>query len=765
MKKNLLLITLLTIFGFSPLLGQVWFPEGLYTGDQPHLLRGDSSHLFLVSKAILQGEKTIWTIYQLRNKKWYTHSEIVVKNGDTITDIVMHNTVLYISGQFHIANDPFCIAKYENSRWQGVFTPNLNASLNACIYDLEPIEKGLIIAGEFLHQEVDLIQNIDLLKDGKSGSISKILTDLNPNGLVSQAKYNGNTIAIIGKFDSLLNQKCYGMAILDLNNSNNHLLSQLRTTYFLYLSHNHLGTIVAQNNKIYFVDSTLQSTHYNLDSAFRITSIANTSEQVVFSGLFKLSGSNTLSQIITFDNFNKWSDITNNFINIAELTTYNNKIYGFNRRKLTTDHTEFSTNYFINKFQPNKGILRVRVGVDINNDCKLKRSDDTMLANTPVFFEGGQISFTNENGVAHFLVDKTAKHTISTRVRPILSFKPCSDSIISYEFPSNKNIDTTQFILQKRANVRSANFSINSIQGGRITPRKTATYHLKCENTGSIPLSGFLYLKKVKELDILNTIPVAQTINDTLIRWRITDLINGEIKQFYIQGDPNFEEGSQDNILTETYLVLDQSNLEFSGNDRDFIYQATYGSDNAFQKFVSPSSNVIDSIAFVELGKEIRFDILLDNYSNDTVNYIVITDTLDLNLNISEIIETGSNKSYKTRVFTDPNQQNKGIIVWTFEDAKLWPNPQKAGDNQNSRVTIGFRIKLKENSLGQTISNSAQVAIEHQYSGETNTVYCEVVEALAGSHIINYLNNHIKIFPNPAKSKFTIQSELKIKNI
>jgi uncharacterized repeat protein (TIGR01451 family) len=758
MKKHFLyiLISLGFILNSIASFCQVWFPNGLYTGKQPHILNSDNTGLNLISINRMVNSRANYTIHQFRNGRWIEHSNIILENSDTITDIIHHNNSLYISGKFQIAGENYCLAKYDNNKWEGIFQPNITLSDESIIYDLEIANNKLIIAGSFRNLNTQIVQNIGFYQNNRVVNITQNFVNASPNGAIKQVKFHNNTLGIIGDFDTILNQNAYGFALINLSDLGNHFFSQLRTKYFNHIVHNTFGTYVAHNNRIYEFKDSLYLFNQGFDSIGRITSLAATDDRLVISGQFKLNLASKSSQIISFQN-NIWIDITYNFRYVGIVTTFRNDIFGFNRR-IQSQIDDFQTPYVINKLFSNGGFLRVKVGVDMTDDCNLG-NNDFMLRNIPVFLNNNQISFTNENGIAHFLIDKNQSYNISTRVRRTFSYQPCSDSLNSYNFPQNQIIDSVEFILRRRQNIRSVDLSINNIQGGRILTRKATNYQVICNNTGSLPINGFVYLKKVKELDIITTIPQAEIINDTLIRWRLDALPELQQQSFILSVEPDLDETVSKNILTETFLQLDANESLNEGNDRDFIYQSTVGVDGPFRKYVSPNAESSDSFALVEMDKQIRFDIVVDNYSSDTVNHIVITDTLDLNLNIAEIIEIGSNKSYTTRVFSDPNNQFKGIIVWTFEDVGLWPNPQQAGDHQMSKVNIGFRVKLKNNSVGEMISNKAQIEMNNQFAGETNTVYCKVVDSLANVIHPKLHEANIQLFPNPTDGIFHISSE------
>ncbi len=172
-----------------------------------------------------------------------------------------------------------------------------------------------------------------------------------------------------------------------------------------------------------------------------------------------------------------------------------------------------------------------------------------------------------------------------------------------------------------------------------------------------------------------------------------------------------------------------------------------------------PNPATGDSITYLSSSdRDLRYQILFNNFSADTVFYAVVIDTLDLNLDMSYIQETGSNKSYYTEVQTDPNNQYKGILIWHFPNIKLVPNPGMNFEILASGSYIGFKVITKPLSDGYVLKNVASVFYDNEYAGSTNAVYCTV--AISGIDELNNPNDLLKLYPNPAGNELVLDCKL-----
>ena len=105
-----------------------------------------------------------------------------------------------------------------------------------------------------------------------------------------------------------------------------------------------------------------------------------------------------------------------------------------------------------------------------------------------------------------------------------------------------------------------------------------------------------------------------------------------------------FEESFQ--FDASTVALFQNSNNSFTLLGSDSIPQTVNNSINAFKKEVYPKPQFNDSITYLDPNeRDLRYYISFYNFTSDTVYYAIIIDTLDVNLDMSYIQETGSNQT------------------------------------------------------------------------------------------------------------------------
>jgi hypothetical protein len=179
-------------------------------------------------------------------------------------------------------------------------------------------------------------------------------------------------------------------------------------------------------------------------------------------------------------------------------------------------------------------------------------------------------------------------------------------------------------------------------------------------------------------------------------------------------------------------------------------------SNLAFDKQVYPSPTYPDSISYISPStNELQYTISFANFGTDTVRNVYVIDTLDLNIAMQYTQEIGASHPYTKRVISGPPGTNLGILVWTFSNINLKPNPGKASDFIGDKGFISFKVKLSGGLLnGTVIRNRADVIYDLEDYNSTNFVYNKI-DKTVGIQTIESSETPI-VYPNPFNNAFYI---------
>jgi hypothetical protein len=364
--------------------------------------------------------------------------------------------------------------------------------------------------------------------------------------------------------------------------------------------------------------------------------------------------------------------------------------------------------------------------------------------------------------MVEFLVPNNTQTSNRFVVKPFRNYvrSNCADTAVNKTFNPGVYLDSIQFPLNRLPNVNDIRITINAPKGKHVLKNKKVQYILSYENVGSNPISGSINLQKSPLFTKEQTSPAFKTkVNDSTLRWDYSNLQPGEKRFIGYVGYPEdsyFDKASQFSAKASSSIASGSSN--FVGDDTDSIPQEVNQNFKAFRKDIYPTPSLGDSITYLDPSdRGLRYHISFNNFSADTVFYAVIIDTLDINLDMSYIEETGSNKSYYTEVQTDPNNPNRGILIWHFPNIKLTPNSNQDYESSSSGSYIGFKVVSKPLNNGYYLRNTASVFYDNQFAGNTNSVYC----TLAPTSIAELPHaKSIQVYPNPFNSvlEFAVKS-------
>jgi hypothetical protein len=756
MKKTTVFVLTLFLHIAITLNAQVWAPEGVYFGAAPHLIYADNQ-LHVLSKIGEKDQSSFWQISTYIENRWTKLPILELNKQADISDFKRFRNVFYVAGNFTFDNENFnALVKLSNQVWQGVSTFKKENLSFGRINKLEIKGQQMFIGGHFKYIGIEEIPNLSRFDGVDFELFFDNCVSCSPNNIVYDISLNDSVTVVCGLFTQINKRKSKYLYKIKNNQFEDTFINTPRIIEKVGLFGQMLIG-VGQNIKsktIYQINTSFTDLNYNIDSLFQVNSIHIYDGNLTINGLVNHSGKIRTFSSLKLDN-NLWVDFTNNNLNPYQHVIFRGSLFALSApiKPLSI----WNPNRHINRFYKNMTLVRAKVFDDVNNNC-IKDEGEKPIAKQFIRLPFiNRAVFTNIHGMAEFLVPNN--NTLRFVIKPTkhLLRSNCADTSVTKTFNPGNYIDSIQFPLKRLTNINDIRVTINSSKGNQVVRDKRLTYYIHYENLGSNTLSGKITLRKNPNLSNENISPnFSNKPNDSTYEWIFSNLEPGDRKTILYQATPSnsiFENNFQ--FQAAASATITSGTPMFEEDDFDSIPQTVSGSFKAFRKDVFPAPSLNDSITYLNIDeRDLRYNISFNNFSSDTVFYAIIIDTLDINLDMSYIQETGSNKSYYTEVQTDPNNQNKGILIWHFPNIKLAPNPTKNFENENSGSYIGFKVITKPLSNGYLLKNVASVFYDNEYAGSTNAVYCTV--ASLNQRNIYFNDNHLKVFPNPSHGNINI---------
>ncbi len=763
MKKTYLIALFLFLLNPIKSEAQVWYPEGVYFGPDPVVITVDNQ-VITIGRSYVDATNSYWIVSINDGKTWNRLPVLVLNKTAEVTDIKKYKGLYFVAGNFTFDAAKFSsLVKFDGTLWQGLAQfKKLNQTVGG-ISSLQTYNNQLVLGGSFQLINSDTIPylaNFNFVKFSKFFDCK----NCEPNNVVNDLDANDSVLAICGAYSSMNGIR--GRYITRVKNGKidtfpgaNRIIDRVALNgESIYACG---GAI--KEKKVYqsTINNTLSDIKFNLDTNYFITDMLVFDNKLVIGGGFGLVASPIVKMRVARLDGNVWTDITNNFKGISKIATGRGLLFGIGNSPVPI--SIWNPNRNIMRFYPGAALVKANVFLDSNNNCIREKNEKPASKQFIKLAFLNKGVFTNEQGLTEFLVPNATSNTLRFVVKPFRNYvkSNCADTALNKTFNPGQYLDSIQFPLNLIPNVRDIKVSISSQKGKYIQKDKKVVYFIKYENVGSSAITGKISLRKSKYFSNDISLPAHTVINDSTVQWNFTNLNPGESKIIAYSALPS---GTQFNNIFQFNASVSSSisngTTSYNEDDYDSIPQEVSGGFNAFHKDIYPTPMLGDSVTYLAAtDRDLRYHISFNNFSTDTVFYAVVIDTLDLNLDMAYIQETGSNKSYYTEVQTDPNNPNRGIIIWHFPNINLYPNPTKNYENANSGSYIGFKVNTKPLSQGYYLKNSASVFYDNNYAGSTNSVYCTL--KLTSIEDVEQLNDLLKVYPNPSNGIINLEYEFK----
>lgn len=399
-----------------------------------------------------------------------------------------------------------------------------------------------------------------------------------------------------------------------------------------------------------------------------------------------------------------------------------------------------------------RGVVAGKIYYDKDGNCKMGHGDEIVTNRLIRVRPGPYYTKPDENGYYRLFLPY-GEYTVDVIQGPYWGVSSCAQSKLVFELDEDQNAYDQDFPLNFVKTVEDVSVKLTSYSGWLAKKGNVQRYNLKAENLGSEQIKdGKIELTFNTELDAsFKSSPAPDTIDDNRAVYLVRSIKSGETLNipFSLELPDNFNENNLE-IVAE---VEPSKNESATDDNESTITQEINDSTYENSKQVFPSPDLGETMSKIDPDEgELQYLINFANYSNDTVKTLRVIDTIDVNLDIKYIQETGSSHNYTTRVINGPPGSNIATIIWTFEDLDLVPNPERYNDMPGYSGYIGFKVQLNQNvPLGTIIENQAALQFDYQHTEMTNLVQTQVTE-ITSTEEIESENGNIVLYPNPSES-------------
>ena len=381
-----------------------------------------------------------------------------------------------------------------------------------------------------------------------------------------------------------------------------------------------------------------------------------------------------------------------------------------------------------------------------SNGCDI---NDLLVPNMMVIVDDGVetlASISLNNGFFQLFPGLGAYETSVT----VPSYFSSSPNSHNSTFSDYGNSDTIDFCLLATQTVNDLNITLFPTSEAR--PGFDANYQLLFHNVGTTQLSGSVMLEYDNtKLNFLSTNFPITTQTNNIITFDYSDLNPFETKaidlEFNVLPPPTV---NIDDILNFTATVNPIIG-DFTEDDNVFnLNQEVIGSFDPNDIRVLEG----DELLITEVNKFLHYIIRFQNTGTASAINVRVENVLDENLDWNTFqLES---MSHEGRV----EIMNGKDIEFIFDEINL---ADSTSNEPESHGFIAYKIKLKNNiSVGDLISNMADIYFDFNEAVETNTVTTEIIELTSIGQNIGF---DFVIYPVPVIDFLYVESQIQIEEI
>ncbi|MFT4522533.1 MAG: hypothetical protein ACI8ZN_001483 [Bacteroidia bacterium] len=741
---------------------QVWQPINKGLSHTPSAITSAGEKIAVAYTIGAKGTEKYFEVAVWNGFSWDVLPSIVCDSGSHITSLQFYESALYIAGSFKSFNKltkPQNIVKWENSTFKVL--PSLTATTpnnREGISSLGIYNKLLMVTGSFSNDVVSTGSNLSFF----NGSIwvPSGISALGPlNGAVSSAVVVKSTLFIGGSFTKVGATTTKYLASFPplkvLSFENNTVIPEkivaFDTALVLYGVQDNDKNRVQHFHKIHN-DSVIEMME-GISKIDRIYDLVSVGKTLYASGVFILDGNDDEQYIIAYSD-GKWVALgAANLPGIRNLTQYRTTLVGsgffasFN--KVTLNRVAVLRNI--------EGAVFGKVYFDKNSNCSFDPREEPLVNQTILITPGNKIIRPNDEGNFLVFLEKGV-YTFTLFPGKYYSIAPCDQLVKKVEIDDATFLDTVNYALLQKSNVNDLSVKLTSNAGALILNKSVQSYFITYENKGTKDVNvvrvGLKFDGKLKNL-VADPKP-AGIVGDSVF-WEFENLYSGLAGKIFCKFELSASSQLGDQLQLDADIFDPDQEDADQANNRSSLTQTVEENVESVSKQVFPNINSKDTSYFPIDLDHVDFQISFSNHGSDTVHTVHVIDTIYNNEYLRGISETGASHKYSYNLIPGGKEDDFQVVVWTFSNINLIPNPSKNPEVVSDDGHIAFNLDLKNSfPIGSVFSNRAHVVFDYGEKQPTQEVFAIATKTSSIIAARDGLKPAIWVFPNPASNHLNV---------
>lgn len=755
---------------------QVLAPEDIPFTQDIALLKAKAQQLCAIQ---LVADKSTYRVYSLavkRGKTWQHDFPLIylakqdLGSPIEIKDIEFVGKRIYIAGNFKLYNsNKNCLIYLDRTStsnpWKGDF--EFSKSPQTCVVNTITLAGDyLYVGGTFnkISQSTGSFECPNLARIAlKNFVLQRVLLNKNngTDSTVNSIEYDTTSkyLLVGGLFRKIVGQSIKALA--KLNPADTSQVSELTSAkalssiYKMRFFGGKIYTFAFHQDSgigVYIIGGTLVKVK-GIQSINTVTNFFPNNAQLFLYGTIKLTGAQLNSQgLFLFSENNGATEVLRKFYVVNAAEGYNNDIYLAGNFKSV--QFEQTLGRVVPEFQRFVG----RVFADLDNNGTFSNGDKA-IPNRTIRIKtnagsnliesgpGGYFTFTYPQIPSVFKVLIENQGDLKSGFEFLFKGDTIKERL--FEFP-------LKFI---KNNYSDLTVRMTAATGWLTRNDTSEIYILTVTNKGLLDVNVPSLNLNFDKVQDIKTFPAHTITNANSISWSNQAIPSGGEQSYMIKltvPSKNYAAGQTVQFNTTMPGLIDDNPT----NNTDTLQQTVTKGINAFLKSQNPAPVGSDSFAWLApTSGKVDYTIRFSNFGTDTVNTVVVKDTISTPDYVTYIQETGASNSFTRQVYTTPTLPDKVIVVYTFPNIKLPPNPSGNTEISSASGFIAFRVGFSPAQIpaGASIRNRASVYMDVDEPVMTNTV---VAKTPTSSIHQFHTSQKTVVYPNPCTDKIMFVNEV-----